>query len=738
MYVKMLDSIQITINKLLDGQLVPFRSLQDPRNVQRLVFGYLALLVGYILAVKLATPIFRTDTDMWYHMNGGRYFWTMGEVPSTTFFSFIEPKREWVNYFWGFQAIIYQIYDFVGYQGLVVFRALMNVLTVVVVLAYIFADQKSREKPALFVILGSLFVVILNEKAPGIRPHLFSYLFIVLFLYILEYRPKLAPVLPVIMVIWVNVHGVEWVISALIGGAYLIEYLVTNRKQGKRWLEMVDRYSVSIVACSLALLINPFGINVLTASFAHDHDIFLFISELSEVNPAVLYSFTFSLAGMGVAVAVTFIAAIELLGLVLLIKAGRLRISHTLLALGGVVLIFNGVRFVWEWLLLSLPFVHAVVSEYSYRYGKRWNSNIKRILVVGYFALIPFVNMAPVFAKYPYYPFDERDLPTKMVSFLNDNNAKGNILAGPVDAGYLEWGLYPNVLIYSDMEFPPFEAMQVFMINWSLKSANVFSKMLDQYKVDYIVALSSASNFKKVISSFPQYVPVFVDDSRILYANKESQSQLTNQYEIKKIDPYNLSGKGISDEQLVEELKRLFDLNPDDRRINRALAKTLFDLKRYAEAMVYAERYSDLYPNDPNSHYWVGKILENTDRCDLADRHYKEALKHSRDSFATTVKNHIASCAYYQKNFDEAYKWFRESMNPYLIHEDDPHMYQYAYSTAIVGDTDDAIKLLDMLLLTLDPKKEDLKAKAEKLRADLRSSDVSNLGIGSWLRSLVE
>jgi tetratricopeptide (TPR) repeat protein len=126
------------------------------------------------------------------------------------------------------------------------------------------------------------------------------------------------------------------------------------------------------------------------------------------------------------------------------------------------------------------------------------------------------------------------------------------------------------------------------------------------------------------------------------------------------------------------------------------------------------------------------------DRCDLAAQHYKVALKYSSGTFASTVKNHIGSCAYFMKDFEEAYSWFSQSMNPYRVKEDPPHMYQYAYSTAIVGDVEKAIRILDMLLLTLDPEEESLKAKAVKFRQDLISDREIDLGIKDWLRSLVE
>jgi tetratricopeptide (TPR) repeat protein len=280
--------------------------------------------------------------------------------------------------------------------------------------------------------------------------------------------------------------------------------------------------------------------------------------------------------------------------------------------------------------------------------------------------------------------------------------------------------------------------MQTYTINSSLRNSAAFRRLLEKYEVDFVVVGANPAYFKEVVVDFPQFVPVFLGDERVLYANKNTQPRLTEQYVIEKVDPYKLTGRDISNEELVEELMGLYEVNPDSRRINLALAKILFEEERYAEALGYAERYSDLYPHVPNSYYWGGKILEGMDRCDLAIAQYKEALEYSKGSFVATVQNRIASCAYYQQDYETAYKWFSRSMNPYRVDSDAVLMFQYAYATAIVSDLDKAVRILDMILLQLDPEETDLKAKVERFREDLISGPIRDLGVISWLKSLVQ
>lgn len=70
----------------------------------------------------LATwPIGASDTDLWYHLNGGRYFYQTGSVARISFFSFIQPVKEWIDYYWLFQVIVYRVFQPWGYTGLIYF-----------------------------------------------------------------------------------------------------------------------------------------------------------------------------------------------------------------------------------------------------------------------------------------------------------------------------------------------------------------------------------------------------------------------------------------------------------------------------------------------------------------------------------------------------------------------------------------------------------------------------------------
>ena len=73
---------------------------------------YLFLVVTAAVLVQFMTPIKMGDTDMWYHLSDGKYFWENLRIADHYFYSFYPKVNEWYNHFWGFQAVIYKFYEY--------------------------------------------------------------------------------------------------------------------------------------------------------------------------------------------------------------------------------------------------------------------------------------------------------------------------------------------------------------------------------------------------------------------------------------------------------------------------------------------------------------------------------------------------------------------------------------------------------------------------------------------------
>ncbi|MGB5200656.1 MAG: hypothetical protein WBR56_12230, partial [Sedimenticolaceae bacterium] len=316
---------------------------------------YVGILLALALIYLSRMPVGSGDTDLWFHMNGGRLFWEFDELPDSKFYSFMEPGRTWVNYYWGFQALTYLIHEHVGYPGLIAFRVALVGVTFAAIAGILIRPGDRASQRAWALILLVLVVMVLAGRTELIRPHLISFMMIGLFLLILERQRRWLPALPLLTVLWINLHGVEWPVGALICGVYFID-------AGWRWYQKNERRDANdrrvmvwTAACLPAMLINPFGAQIVTAPFSFSAEIYHYIIELQAYSLWALFSVNLSGPVISLTSAIALLSWGNVLAYGFLLIRGSLRFAPLMLSLAGLLLMSRGTRFIWEWVLLSLP-----------------------------------------------------------------------------------------------------------------------------------------------------------------------------------------------------------------------------------------------------------------------------------------------------------------------------------------------------------------------------------------------
>ncbi len=699
---------------------------------------YAAILIVAGLVFQLSYPITLLDSDMWYHLNGGRYFWQNNRVPGNSYFSFIAPERTFVNYYWGFQALIAKVYELWNYQGLLILRTLLFTLTTLVAYRYIIEEKNQNFPVFLFILLFIAYFTFIEGRPPYLRPHLFSHFFILLFLYILERRPRWAALLPVITAAWVNIHGIEYPVPVLIGGAYFIEIaclrLIKKEPKGERgWRE-----AFWLLMCAPALFATPHGMDLLETPFSVSAFVNLYISEMKALSPRSLYSVL--LSGDNLKIESIFPIAFLFCSFAVVrsLLNGSLRISHAILALGAYFLLFRGTRFVWEWALLVLPLITHYTSSLTPVVGeKRFISVVHLLMVV--VMILPFVAMVKRLPDHADYPFDKESAPIGITRFLQQIGNGGKLLSPPSSTGFLHWKLYPNYLIYADLQMSLFNDLDIYSLFSFYRNENGFARLIDTYKPDYVAVRRSNRGFKKIISTTDEYVPVFAGDKMILYTNRLSRPGIAEKYQLRSVDPYALikmEDTSILDNHILE-LERMLEVFPESDRINHSITRLLFNEQRFEDALPWAQRFVKYQPENPNSHYLLGIIYENTGQYEKAIDNYKQSMNYADKSFKLILHNHIGGCAYAQENFEIAYRHLRKSINPYKESTLNTDIYQLAFSAFIVGEFDESILLLKMILNNAPEEKSDVVAEAGKLLSTLMQHEDDAPSFFGWLLSLV-
>ena len=699
-------------------------------KISPLASAYL-LIAGFILYMFLM-PIRMGDTDMWYHLNGGRFFWESGTVPNTAFFSFIEPTKEWINYFWGFQALIFKIFDISGYSGLAITRTLLAIFTVGM-FWLILKKEQTPKNALLFFILIAAILVIYEGRAYQLRPHLFSYLFILIFFYILEYRPKLAPALPIITIFWANIHGVEWPVPALLCGAYALPEIINIWKKQPSRIERPLLYIGSIIACAPAFLLNPYGWELFLAPFMIDSDAHLYIGELKRLNLPTLSTINLNLYTIHINSALSVLFILVSIYFIIGIYTRKLSLTAIILFIGASFLLAKGVRFIWEWLLLSLPVILFMLKHQD-------DSKVainKPVITNIFVAYIIFVFGNTLYSKtntFGDYPFDSRHLPTELGSFVAQSGANGRLLTPPNKAGYIEWKTWPDFKTFIDMQFPPSTDIDMFRLNLAYDNEAALKTFIETYEPDWISIPVNHNPASKNIKKMEEFVPVFLDDGMVLYGNKVSFPEIVKNYGLEYVNPHNLFDVNKENEkEYLDEMLKLFDLNPNSFRITQGLIWYFRNNADMDKAHIYTKHSIEIAPYDPNSYYLHGMTLRDLGEYDEAIPFLKKAISISGANGKHLVQKTLGSIYFFKDDFASAYDMFEKSLNPYIRFVSADELYMYAMSATIVGEMNKALKLLDMVNYSADPEKhQDLIKNTKELESKIHNGDFDTPSFISW------
>jgi hypothetical protein len=224
-----------------------------------------------MLCCLYAIPVLATvhgdaDYDVWWHMRIGQWVAQHGGVPATDPCSSYGHDKPWVAYSWLFELLVYGAHQSLGLLGIVFFRLVLSVAITAALHRFIVKREPRFLVATALTGAATLGVAMLFKE----RPWLFTILFSVLTLgVILDLRDGkrswLTWLLPVVFVIWANVH-IQFVYGLILlviaCSAPLAEYwwrrsrheFTVTPARTPNWQQLV----LLSAACFLGTLINPY------------------------------------------------------------------------------------------------------------------------------------------------------------------------------------------------------------------------------------------------------------------------------------------------------------------------------------------------------------------------------------------------------------------------------------------------------------------------------------------------
>ena len=512
--------------------------MNDPKKIKLLLTPSIADIIFISLFLSLIFFMGKyllQDGDTGYHIRSGEYIIKTLSIPMQDIFSFHRPALPWTAHEWLSEVIMAIVHRSFGMTGIVIFFSLIISLAYSLFFKILKADNN---------IVLSVFFALLVIGSSWIhwlaRPHIFSLLIMIIWYYLLdEYQYKdrnYLYVLPLIMVLWVNLHG-GFLAGFILIGIYLfgniVKVVTSHDLERVVYKRKAKLLGITTIVCLLVSLINPFGYHILLFPFKLVSNKFIMnhIGEFLSPNfhNPLLFKY--------------FLLLIFAIFALLEVKTSLIEL---LLILMFVNMSLYSFRYIPLFSIVAAPILLRQskkllsCSEGRYtKFLKKRSSNISKIdrSAKGYLWPIAVIILVVFFAKTGKinFKFDEKTKPVSAVEFLKKEKIAGNMFDNDEFGDYIIYAAWPKYKVFFDGRSDMYGAD---MLKDYLKVASTkpgWNEVLKKYHISWIIFNANSRLSLFLMQS---------DDWKLIYADEVAnifvKNNLENQYLIKKYLNVNL------------------------------------------------------------------------------------------------------------------------------------------------------------------------------------------------------
>lgn len=507
-----------------------------PRPLTTLSTDQLWILVILVTLLILGCARALPPNDLWWHARVGDEILNTGHIPRTDVYSLTEHGQPFFYQSWLAEVWMALILRLGGVRLLVLVRALISTAMFGGVLWLCWraggGDRRAALPPA-------LIAIVLGLGNQTVRPQLFAYpLFVGVYALLRRHRrvqsDRAIWLIPVLMTVWVNVHGsfalglgLVWLFT----GGEILSRAMPAWAGGKSVAHAKTLLAVAVLSTG-ALFVNPRGVEIIA-----------YVSDLLTDAPSQSLGAEWQPPDPKAGLGKSFYAAM-LWGVVMLALARpALPLTDLLLFAGFAWLGAAGVRYVVWFGVVGMPIVATAMSRVPWADLARWRDRLARTVVGGRFiygdgtgypgfrrlalAALAAVSLAiaPLFLFYPVETlWVDQATGVDAVDFMERRGLVGQRLFNELGRGsYLIWRFGPAQPVFIDPRFELY-ALEHFEDYLKLSKAEAgFEALLTRYDFD-VLLLDAASQARLVewLNARPeQWQRLFSDEVTLLYQRVE-------------------------------------------------------------------------------------------------------------------------------------------------------------------------------------------------------------------------
>jgi hypothetical protein len=464
-----------------------------------------------VFAIALRTP---ADTDMYWHLATGQTIATTRAIPLSDPFSWTMRGVPWVDVHWMSQVIMYGVYQLAGFAGL----ALGVGLLTVVACAFVWKQMSGG-----VFIRAAIILLAATTASPNLTPRsqMATFVFVAVTGYLL-YLYKWRQIdrlwwLPLVFVLWVNLHGGYiagfMLLGAFIAGEALSNLLHLSGAEIVSWRRLGKVLFVAFVSGAV-LLINPYTVAALQLPF-------------KTVNIGVLQDFIQEWAAPNFHQA-SLQPMLWMLLLTLVVigfSRRRLDVTDALTLTLFAYITFLAQRNLGLFALICAPILsrHASAIVDRSRWGGRpWSRGkpiVNAVLLGVIVAAVTFYSIVTL-SPTAQAKAEAKSLPVAAAKWIDQNQPSGPLFNSYNWGGYLQWRLgaaYPVYVdgrtdVYDDAFLRDFLAIALVSSDYNQRLANTGAK---------IVLIESGSVLDNFLARNARWREAYRDELAVIYQRVE-------------------------------------------------------------------------------------------------------------------------------------------------------------------------------------------------------------------------
>lgn len=416
------------------------------------------------------------SNDLWFMINIGKYITKNGFFYTDPFT--IHKGLHVVVQQWPVDLLFYHIYNFLGITGIYILT--ISLFFLIMFLIYKICNLVSNNTKVSIFATSIISTSLILFKFVETRPQLFDYIFLLIEIYILENyirnkKYKLLFFLPIISILYINIHASTWFMLILFMLPFIVDSFnvkIWNFKFAgypKKWI------FITFILMILGGLINPYGLEAMTY-------IFNGTSNTINIIVAEMRGFTY----WGFMPDFLIVLFIYIVFLIYKRNIDNIKIRYLCLNIGTIILALKYYRAI-SFFLLSLTLLASYFKCDNYKYDKK--SNYKAIKIVSLLSIISFIIIC-IFVPYEYICYGNFN---KIALYLEKNVSKDAIIYSEYDIGaYIEYLGYktnidPRAELFNKAMNKRFDIIDEY---YDVQVNKNIDKFIKKYKFDYLIVSS--------------------------------------------------------------------------------------------------------------------------------------------------------------------------------------------------------------------------------------------------------